>query len=71
MIKKSFANTIEFYISCVVGYSLGAISAKTLLFRSGNAIQSWILDEYCRQKVHICKKILDTASSIIHLSFDL
>lgn len=27
--------------------------------------------EYCRRKAHICEKILGTASSVIHLSFDL
>ena len=55
----------------LTGYLLGAVSIKTLLFCSRNTIWSWILDEYCRWKTYICKKILSTVSSMIHLSFDL
>ncbi len=57
----------KFVASC----SLGAVSAETLLPRSGNTIRSWILDEYRSRKAHLCKKILGVASSVIYISFDL
>ena len=74
MIKKYiFYSQVEDEDFCkfVDGYSLGAVNAKTLLSRSGNTIQSWILDEYCCQKAHICEKLLGTAFSVTYLSFDL
>ncbi len=57
----------KFVASC----SLGAVSAETLLPRSGNTIRSWILDEYRSRKAHLCEKILGVASSVIQISFDL
>ncbi len=57
----------KFVASCL----LGAVSAETLLLRSGNTIRSWILDEYRSRKAHLCKKILVVASSVIHISLDL
>ena len=57
----------KFIDSC----SLGAVSAEALLPRSGNTIRSWILDEYKRRKIHLCKKVLAHAASLVHISFDL
>ena len=74
MIKKHISYSQvedEDFREFVAGCSLGAVSAETLLPRSGNTIRSWILDEYRRRKAYICEKILGTASSVIHLSFDL
>ncbi len=51
--------------------SLGAVNAETLLPRSWNTIQNWILDEYRSRKAHLSGKILGVASSVIHIFFDL
>ncbi len=74
MVKKhiSYSQTEdEDFRKYVASCSLGAANAETLLPRSGNTIRSWILDEYHRRKAHLCEQILGTASSVIHLSFDL
>ena len=55
----------------VGSYSLGEVRAQALLPRSGNTIRSWILDEYHRRKEYLCEKVLGTASSVVHISFDL
>ena len=50
---------------------LRAVSAEALLFRSGNTIWSWILDEYNRRKIHLYEKVLADAASVVHISFNL
>ncbi len=50
---------------------MGAVSAEVLLPRSGNTIQSWILDEYKRRKIHLSKKVLAYSASVVHILFDL
>ncbi len=57
----------KFIDSC----SLGAVSAKVLLPRSGDTIRSWILDEYKQRKIHLCEKVLAYAAFVVHISFDL
>ncbi len=57
----------KFIDSC----SLEAVSAKALLTRSGNTIQSWILDEYKQRKIYLCKKMLANAASMVQILFDL
>ncbi len=74
MVKKHISYSLvkdEDFCKFVASCSLGAISAETLLSRSEVTIRSWILDEYCSRKVHLCEKILGIVSSVIHIFFDL
>lgn len=57
----------EFVASC----SMGAISAESILPRSGNTIRNWIMEEYKKQKLYLDEVILRQACSSVHISFDL
>ena len=50
---------------------LGAVSVEALLFRFGNTIWSWILDEYNQRKIHLYEKVLTDLASVVHISFNL
>lgn len=50
---------------------MGAISAELILLRSGNTIQSWIIQKYKKQKSYLNEVILRQTCSSVHISFDL
>ena len=74
MVKKHISYSQvedETFREFVAGCSMGAISAESLLPRSGNTIWTWIIQEYKKQKSYLNEVILRQARSSVHISFVL